>query len=871
MTMFPTPKSLHDDSQAPRIYSTTLPQHRLNQGEVPRPLQGEYPVWYFLTGGISRQQILMNLLKLDRLPDMRPASIRDMKVVQTQYCSSLVAATTEDVQAGRDVCEGYAYLVKSEVEELALRQFKTALYDIVRCKITISKTGTFSTYSDVEGLTFVYTSGETSFQTLCEHPKELLEEVMAKERMVIQPTYDAPALVSQKATPTLHVSPQVAMAAPSRNFLVSSTDFAGVWWDEDYDEDDIDVGYEMSFTPAVRPPRLEDLPDHTIAPPRGDPPPFRSGLPRSTYIPVQHTPRAGRNYQGQGIQDEETKRQRKREAAQAAREASAAQEAQDAVLARLIRAELFSTNEQEARDAAMARRLHLELNEDPSPRKLDGSQPASQSISSASGSTSSAPKSTSFASKSRRPPATQESIHQEHCTQAPSTRVSGTQVSVSVEEVNSEEGESDEEERSSGKGRAQSCKEQDDVVKDEDDSDEDGRDSSKGKGYSGQAKDYSGKGKGRSDDQAGSSDEQSQTRWKGKGKVASTTFDDKKSILMKSISFPSTSVREAPAIAKSSQSMCTSISLHREIPAEDSRDRARHIAASCLDFTVEHHGNVRYDEVQMHGYGGHRQLRPDSLGCKLGNYLAAWARDEFTSTYRSLWNGRETAGFAGDERISSLGYVKKPYQGGRVTEFTRFVIGNASAKMRDVTCSACPHQTSSPMNLNLHCNHHLKSRSTFCPPLWPAPSMHLCARSTYYKAACILDYETETDGGVHALTLLGRIYFPGGTRHPRHPWTPCGTGHVVLRSGQCCYESYEPSSGALRRYQWSVTKRSVLCVKRLVTPSGALRKIVVYLGSVADTADTVTPVISQPPWASSYRSTDSPRGEMVQYDTTLSY
>lgn len=701
MTMFPTPKSLHDDSQAPRIYSTTLPQHRLNQGEVPRPLQGEYPVWYFLTGGISRQQILMNLLKLDRLPDMRPASIRDMKVVQTQYCSSLVAATTEDVQAGRDVCEGYAYLVKSEVEELALRQFKTALYDIVRCKITISKTGTFSTYSDVEGLTFVYTSGETSFQTLCEHPKELLEEVMAKERMVIQPTYDAPALVSQKATPTLHVSPQVAMAAPSRNFLVSSTDFAGVWWDEDYDEDDIDVGYEMSFTPAVRPPRLEDLPDHTIAPPRGDPPPFRSGLPRSTYIPVQHTPRAGRNYQGQGIQDEETKRQRKREAAQAAREASAAQEAQDAVLARLIRAELFSTNEQEARDAAMARRLHLELNEDPSPRKLDGSQPASQSISSASGSTSSAPKSTSFASKSRRyaadsatpqvtstaststsasalrtndsfiyngvwnaswgafeevveplrritsaelvntrPPATQESIHQEHCTQAPSTRVSGTQVSVSVEEVNSEEGESDEEERSSGKGRAQSCKEQDDVVKDEDDSDEDGRDSSKGKGYSGQAKDYSGKGKGRSDDQAGSSDEQSQTRWKGKGKVASTTFDDKKSILMKSISFPSTSVREAPAIAKSSQSMCTSISLHREIPAEDSRDRARHIAASCLDFTVEHHGNVRYDEVQMHGYGGHRQLRPDSLGCKLGNYLAAWARDEFTSTYRSLWNGR---------------------------------------------------------------------------------------------------------------------------------------------------------------------------------------------------------------------------------------
>ncbi|KAH9860727.1 hypothetical protein J1614_012059 [Plenodomus biglobosus] len=464
---------------------------------------------------MSQPQNLMDLLKLDKLPDMRPASISKMKEVCTRQCSSLVVATEEDIQAGRDACEGHAYLVKNEIEELALRQFKTAIYDIVRCRITISKQGTFATHSDVEGLTFMYTSGAASFQAINGEPTELMKDAVSSEHTVVQSERHPPALTVKKSTSTIHVSPQVAMARPSRSSLVSGTEFVGVWWDDDYDSDDEDIRSEAAFTPAVRPPRLGDLLDHTVAPARGNPLPFRSGLPRSTYMNTQRTRRTGpaqtRPISTLSASNPETPNVDSNVSGSTS---------------------TLPTNDSFIHTGIWNANWSAFVEEVEPLKRVTSAELSGSRGSAAQGS----------------------DVH------VSGAQVTRTEVSVSVQEVNSEDGESDEEERNFGKVQGQSCKEKDDINEDEGDSDMDGGDSGKGKDNTGQAKDDSGhakdysiKGEGRSDKGAETSDEQSRPRWKGKGRAASAAFNDKKPSSSKRPKFSAASLQTKVATVSSSQ------------------------------------------------------------------------------------------------------------------------------------------------------------------------------------------------------------------------------------------------------------------------------------------------------------------------------
>ncbi|CAO2649077.1 Nn.00g100260.m01.CDS01 [Neocucurbitaria sp. VM-36] len=157
-------KSLHDGSRAPYIYDPTLPQFRLLYEQLPRPLHHEYPVWYFLTGQISRGDKLMRLLKLDQLPEMRYASINGLVEVQERQCRALVEPGRHQSWWGQDHCVGWAYRVKNEVEERRLRLFKTDFFTVVRCKILMSAKGRSGFQTEVEGLTFVFSGGEDMFR-----------------------------------------------------------------------------------------------------------------------------------------------------------------------------------------------------------------------------------------------------------------------------------------------------------------------------------------------------------------------------------------------------------------------------------------------------------------------------------------------------------------------------------------------------------------------------------------------------------------------------------------------------------------------------------------------------------------------------------
>lgn len=470
-------------------------------------------MWYFLIGDMSQPQNLMDLLKLDKLPDMRPASISKMKEVFTQQCSSLVAATEEDMQSGRDACEGHAYLVKNEIEELALRQFKTAIYDIIRCRITMSKQGTFATHSDVEGLTFIYTPGAASFQAINGEPTEPMKDAVSSEHMVVQSERHPPALTVKKSTSTIHVSPQVAMARPSRSSLVSGTEFVGVWWDDDYDSDDEDIRSEAAFMPAVRPPRLGDLPDHKVAPARGNPLPFRSGLPRSTYMNTERTPRTGpaqtRSISMLSASNPETP--------------NVDSNASGSTSTLPTNDSFIHTGVWNANWSAFV--------EEVEPLK----------------------RVTSAELSGARRSAAQESAVQGSDVHVSGARVSRTEVSVSVQEVNSEVGESEEGERNSGKVQGLCCKEKDDINEDEGDSDKDGGDSGKGKGNADHAKEYSGKGKGRSDTRVETSNEQSRPHWKGKGRAASAAFNDKQPSSSKRAKFSAASLQIEATRESSSQ------------------------------------------------------------------------------------------------------------------------------------------------------------------------------------------------------------------------------------------------------------------------------------------------------------------------------
>ncbi|KAF2483289.1 hypothetical protein BDY17DRAFT_310330 [Neohortaea acidophila] len=116
----------------------TLPQYRFTTVETsPRPAQAEYPVWYFFYGTLASQQTLHSLLQhLDGDDydlanyELRPARVAGAKLtIWGNKYKALVDGNEEDV------VEGWAFLVKSELHEEALRSYETSAYEVVRCRI----------------------------------------------------------------------------------------------------------------------------------------------------------------------------------------------------------------------------------------------------------------------------------------------------------------------------------------------------------------------------------------------------------------------------------------------------------------------------------------------------------------------------------------------------------------------------------------------------------------------------------------------------------------------------------------------------------------------------------------------------------------
>jgi hypothetical protein len=120
------PKELHNASKYP-----TLPQHRLNYGEVARPLQYEYPVWYFLMSPVDDAHVLQYLLKLGKPPYTRAATVLGFTTAQGPHCGGLFPSTVEEDYEGTNKSRGIAYLVKNELEEDRLRYFHTDLFKVV--------------------------------------------------------------------------------------------------------------------------------------------------------------------------------------------------------------------------------------------------------------------------------------------------------------------------------------------------------------------------------------------------------------------------------------------------------------------------------------------------------------------------------------------------------------------------------------------------------------------------------------------------------------------------------------------------------------------------------------------------------------------
>lgn len=124
-------KPPREESKHSPVEDTTLSRHGPGASEPERPLQYEYPVWYFLVGQASNEYTLEELLKHRRLPYTRAAMVDGLTTLQGVHCGGLVHATVKTCASGPASTVGRAYLVRNKLEEDRLRYFHTSLYTVV--------------------------------------------------------------------------------------------------------------------------------------------------------------------------------------------------------------------------------------------------------------------------------------------------------------------------------------------------------------------------------------------------------------------------------------------------------------------------------------------------------------------------------------------------------------------------------------------------------------------------------------------------------------------------------------------------------------------------------------------------------------------
>jgi hypothetical protein len=175
-------KDFHKISMQPYVYDTTLPQHRLGEGEVARPLNDEYPVWYFLTGQIAHPEKLQALWKLNTPPHKRSAHVNGLMSIIYRNDRATVESYKNAKNRSMDQTVGSAYLVMNRLAEERLRYFKTHYFQVVRCKIALHTVHKHGRIHEVNGLTFVPSHGEEALQSVpCAMPRECMLDGKGKE------------------------------------------------------------------------------------------------------------------------------------------------------------------------------------------------------------------------------------------------------------------------------------------------------------------------------------------------------------------------------------------------------------------------------------------------------------------------------------------------------------------------------------------------------------------------------------------------------------------------------------------------------------------------------------------------------------------
>jgi hypothetical protein len=160
------PKKLHR-------HDATLSQHRLNEHQVPQPLLDSYPVWYFVTGPIARPENIRTLWKLDSPPYHRYATADGLTSIRYGKCEALVQSSSTKEQRHTKDSVGVAYLVMDKLSEDRLRYFKTRLFKVLHCKITLHPLKKYAQSHVFDGLTLVYDQGplnEAVIRSIPDHP-----------------------------------------------------------------------------------------------------------------------------------------------------------------------------------------------------------------------------------------------------------------------------------------------------------------------------------------------------------------------------------------------------------------------------------------------------------------------------------------------------------------------------------------------------------------------------------------------------------------------------------------------------------------------------------------------------------------------------
>ncbi|KAL1623817.1 hypothetical protein SLS54_004279 [Diplodia seriata] len=128
----------------------TLPHHRPDSDTATyRPLQDEYPVWYFFYGTLADPDKLTSLFALGECD--RPVLPR--AVVRGATIGTL-AGKYKALVDGPGKVDGWAYKVMNKEQEDILRAYETEKYEVVRCRIEMEG-------GDVMGCTFRFVDPES--------------------------------------------------------------------------------------------------------------------------------------------------------------------------------------------------------------------------------------------------------------------------------------------------------------------------------------------------------------------------------------------------------------------------------------------------------------------------------------------------------------------------------------------------------------------------------------------------------------------------------------------------------------------------------------------------------------------------------------